>query len=290
MISHTVKRLPKSTVEIIVDISKDVISSSYNEAFERLRENLETEGFRKGRVPKEIAEEHLKKDSVYQELIRILLPKTYDDIVKKENLKPVVSPKVELIKAKEDEDWQIKITIAERPVVTLGDYKKVVQQVKQEKKKDNIWVPGKDKDKQSEQELAKQNQELLNVVLDELLKKSKVEISDLILDEEVNNRLARLVDDVQKLGMTVETYLKSKNTTIEQLRQQYYSEIEDIHKLEFILNEIAEHEKIQVENEELEKLFSAIKEEKERVVARQNAYFYATLLRKQKTLDFLLDL
>src|SRR3989338_1105916 len=177
----------------------------------------------------------------------MLLPKIYEDIVKKEDLKPVMAPKVELVNAKE-------------------------------------------KSEESEPEKAKQNQEFLNAVLDQLLKKTKVDISDLILDEELNTRLARLVDDVEKLGMTVDTYLQSKNTTIEALRQQYRNEIEGIHKMEFLLNEIADKEEIRVENSELEKLFTAIKDEKERAMAQQNAYFYAALLRKQKTLDFLLGL
>ncbi len=290
MVTHKLNRLPKSTVEMIVDIPKDIISTSYDEAFKKLQENLEIEGFRKGKVPKEIAEKHLKKDSVYQELIRMILPKIYDDIVKKEGLHPVISPKIELVKAKEGEDWQIKIQVAERPVVTLGDYKKLIKEAKQNVKKGDIWTPGKDKGTQTDEEKTKQNQELLNAVLDELLKKSKIEISELILEEELNGRLSRLVDDVEKLGMTVETYLKSKNTTIEELRKQYLSEIENIHKMEFLLNEIAEQEKIQVENAELEKLFASIKDEKEKALAHQNAYFYAALLRKQKTLDFLLDL
>ncbi len=290
MIKHSLKKLPKSTVEITVEIPKDIIETSYKEAFDKLRENLELEGFRKGKVPKEIAEKNLQKDSVYQELIRTLLPKLYDDVVKKESLKPVVSPKVELVKAQEGQDWQIKISVAERPTVTIGDYKKIIQKVKQEKKKDTIWVPGKDKTEPSDEQKAKHNQELLNAILNELLKNSKVEVSDLILEEELNGRLTRLVDDVQKLGMTMDTYLKSKNLTIDVLREQYRSEIEGIHQMEFLLNEIAELEKIQVENVELEKLFSAIKDEKEKVMARQNAYFYAALLRKQKTLDFLLGL
>lgn len=290
MVKHSLKKLPKATVEITVDIPKDVISKSYSDAFESLRERLEVEGFRKGKVPKEIAEKNLRKETVYQELIHRLLPKIYEDIVKKEELKPVISPKIELVKAQENSDWQIKISVAERPIVTLGDYKKLIQKAKEDKKKAHIWVPGKDKSEPSEQEKAKMNQELLNAVLDELLKASNVEISDLILEEELNSRLSRLVDDVQKLGMTIDSYLKSKNTTMDQLRAQYKSEIENIHKMEFILNEIADEENIKVENAELDKIFGTIQDEKEKKLAQQNAYFYAALLRKQKTLDFLLGL
>ncbi|MBI2051257.1 hypothetical protein HYT33_00685 [Candidatus Roizmanbacteria bacterium] len=290
MIVHQLKKLPKNTVEITVEIPNTVVSQEYDKAFEVLRESLEVEGFRKGKAPREVAEKHLSRDAVYQQLLRRLLPKIYEDIVKKEKLQPVVSPKIELLKAKEGEDWQIKITLAERPTVDLGDYKAALKNIKAKHKKADIWVPGKDPEKTKEKMDAEDKQKLLNEALTGLLTHAKVEISDLILEEELNTRLARLVDDVEKIGLTMEAYLKSKNTTMDELKARYTREIEEMHKLEFILHEIAEKEKIQVEQAELEKLLSAITDEKERKSAQQNAYFYASLLRKQKTLDFLLGL
>jgi len=102
--------------------------------------------------------------------------------------------------------------------------------------------------------------------------------------------LTRLLDDIQKIGLTVDNYLKSKKLTMEQLKASYRKEIEDTYKLEFILSEIADRENISVEKEDLDKLFSNIKEEKERKAAEANSYFYASILRKQKTLDYLLSL
>ena len=43
MVTHKIKRLPKSTIEIEVDIPKSVIESSYKEAFKKLQENLSQE-------------------------------------------------------------------------------------------------------------------------------------------------------------------------------------------------------------------------------------------------------
>ena len=88
----------------------------------------------------------------------------------------------------------------------------------------------------------------------------------------------------------MDSYLKSKNITIEDLRKQYTSEIENTYKIEFILAELADKEGIKVEDDELAKLFAGIKEEKDRASAQQNAYFYASILRKQKTIDFLMIL
>lgn len=290
MYTHTVKKLPKGTFEITVNIPWATIEQESEKAFQTLLAELEVEGYRKGKAPKALGEKHIKREAIYQQIIRTLFPDLYAEIVKKEDLKPVVSPRVDLKKAKDQEPWELIFTLAERPTVTLGDYKKELTEVKNAKKKADIWTPGSDIKQPDDKEKSRLQQELLNEMLTSLLKSSTIEISDFILEEELNGRLSRLIDDIQKLGMTTETYLQSKNLTMEQLREQMLREIVETHSLEFILDEIAEKEGISVENEELEKLFGSIKDEKEKAAAMQNAYFYAALLRKQKTLDFLLGL
>jgi trigger factor len=148
MTTHTLERLPKNTVVLNVTIPWSDIQSEYGSAFDVIHKEFVFEGFRKGKVPKEIAEKHISKDSVYQQLIRTILPTIYDDIVKKEDLKPIISPKIDLTEAKENEDWKIKITLAEKPLIDLGDYKTYVKEAKAETKKDEIWVPGKEPQKE----------------------------------------------------------------------------------------------------------------------------------------------
>ena len=196
------------------------------------------------------------------------------------------------MKAKELEDWQIKITIAEKPKVELGDYKEVLKKVKAEQKKADIWVPGKQSQKKepTDKEKSEIQQRTLNAVLSAIIKTTKCEIADLIIEEELNHRLTNLLSDIQKIGLTVETYLKSKNLTQEELKKRYRDEIEQTYKLEFILAEVADRENIKVGQSDLEKLFSNISDPKEREAARANSYFYASVLRKQKTLDYLLAL
>lgn len=288
-LKHALKKLPKNTFEIAVTVPWKTIKKAYDENFERAVGEVEVEGFRKGKAPRSVAEKNISKDAVYQKSIESLMPRIYEEVVKKEDLKPAVSPKIELISAKENADWQIKFTIAVRPEITLGDYKKIITDMKADQKKADIWVPGKDKVKDERHE-AESKQKLLNEILTALLKDSRVELSDLIVEEELNTRLARLLDEIAKIGLTVESYLKSKNLTMDMLKAQLRREIEDTHKLEFILNEIADKEEIQVDPKELEQLFVGIKDQTERAAAQRNSYFYAALLRKQKTLDFLTTL
>ena len=287
---HTTKKLPKSTIELTVDIDWQTIQDEYAVTFDKLHTDLTVEGFRKGKAPKAIAEKHIAKDQVYKELLNTLLSKIYQEILQKDGLKPIANPKIDLKKAKENEAWQVVITIAEKPVVDLGDYKKIIQDAKAELKKDDIWVPGKEEKPKTPEQSEEQKQKLLNTVLSAVLDNAKCEIPEMLIEEELEGRLARLVDEVQKVGLTTESYLKSKNTTIEQLREQYTKEIENTYKMEFILAELADKEGIKVEQADLDKLFEGIPSENDRKMAQQNAYFYASILRKQKTLDYLTSL
>lgn len=290
MYDFKIKKLPKNTSEILIDIPKATIKEEYDKAFLSILGHLQIEGFRKGKVPKALAEKHVKKEAVYEELMHNFLPKIYDEILKKSALRPIISPKMELIKAKEGEDWQIKIVVAEKPAVVLPDYKKLMEDAKAELKKQDIWVPGKNPkiDKESGEMKAKTEQHLMNKILENLLKLTKVEIPDMLIEDEVDKRLSALLTDIQKIGLTVEAYLKSKNLTNDQLKAKFRKEIEDTYKIEFILNELADKENIKVEQEDLEKLFANIQDPKEKEAVKANSYFYASVLRKQKTLDYLM--
>lgn len=286
MYTYQKKDLPKQTVEIILTTPWTDISEQYTKSFEALRQQLEVEGFRKGKAPKEVAEKHLRREAIYDHLLRAYIPKVYAEIVQKEDIKPVVAPRIELIEAKENEEWKIKLTTAESPKVDLGKYKDKVKDAKKKVKSSDIWVPGKDKEITPEDQ-EKQKTAEFQAALQAIMEEVKIEISDLIIDEDVERRLTRLVDDIQKVGLTMDAYLKSKNLTKEQILEQIKKEIEENYKMEFALQEIAEQEKIKVEQSEIDKMFEGIKDEKEKASARQNAYYYAALLRKQKTLDYL---
>ena len=289
--THTIQNLPKSVVEATVSIPKETVTEFYDEAFTQLSKELEVEGFRKGKAPKKIAEKHIQKDKIYDRLVRELLSKIYEDIIKKESLQPVVSPKVDLKSAKENEPWEVAFQIAQKPQIDLGDYKEHVKALKASQKSKDIWVPGKEEPKkEDEQVAAMKKQKFTNDILSEILKHVKVEVADIIVQEELDGRVTRLVDDVQKAGLTMDGYLKSKNTTMEELREKMAKELEETYKVEFILNEIAETEKIEVDPKELEAMLDNVKDEKEREMAVKNMRFYAMVMRKQKVLDFLYNL
>ncbi len=286
MYTYQRKNLPKQTVELTLVVPWDDIQEQYTLSFESLSKELVVEGFRKGKAPKEIAEKNIRREAVYDHLLRAYIPKVYSEIVQKEDIRPVVAPKIELESAKEKEEWKIKLTTAESPKVELGKYKEKVKEAKKNVNAADIWTPGKDKEL-SPQDAEKKKTAEFQAALQAIMEETTIEISDLIIEEDIERRLARLVDDIEKVGLTMDAYLKSKNLTKEQMREQIKKEISENYKIEFALQEIAEQEGILVEQKEIDTALNGIKDEKERESAKKNAYYYAALLRKQKTLDYL---
>ena len=289
MPTHSIKKQPKSTVEIFVKLPWADVQTAYKTSFATLHAQFEMVGFRKGKVPHELAEKNIDKDKVYSHLIREIMPKIYEEIIKKENLHPILSPKIDLVKAKENEEWELKIMVAEKPEVKLKDYKKKIQEAKSGLKSDAIWVPGKD-EKQDPKDADKKKEKVLNVSLEALLAEAECELPPLLIEEELDRRLTQMVDDVQKIGLTMEKYLQTRNLTLESVKERLTKEITDMYKLEFLLQAIADEQKLEVKQEDLNALFSNIKEEKDRKSAEANAYFYASVLRKQKALDYIIGL
>lgn len=292
MFNYKKTNLPKSTYQFDVIISKDIIKNKYDQAFAELVENLEVKGFRKGKVPIDIAQKEIKKEKVYERLIQKILPELYEDIVKKESLRPITSPKIELKKAKEDQDWEIVLVTAEKPNVDLKNYQELIKTATADEKKKDIWTPGQPASpkEKTEQEKEEAKRKLLNKIFEALFKNIDVQIPDLLIETELNKKLTQLLDDVRKVGLTIDSYLASKNETIDSIKNAFKKEISEMYKLEFILEEIAEKQNITVEPKELEDIFLKIKDEKTREEAHKNSYFYASFLRRQKTLDYLLSL
>ncbi len=288
MFTYDTKNIDKTTTQYTITVPHDEITNRYDKHLKERAGEVKLEGFRKGKAPSKLSEKQVPKEKVYDDLIQQLMRDIYVEILKKYNLKPVVAPKVDLKKATEKEDWIIEFQIAERPQITLPDYKAILKDVKGNLKKSDIWTPGKTKDI-TDEDSRKKRDTMLNNIFNALLDKTDINISPLILEHEIDTRLTALLDDVQKIGLTMEGYLKSKNITKDDIKKQYEKEIIDVYKLEFLLQGIGDQEKITVDKAELDTFLGTAKNDQEKKQISDNMYFYSGVLRKQKVINFLLD-
>lgn len=284
-----IARLNDGTIELTLTIPWLDVKKSYDAMVEKAVENAEITGFRKGKAPRNLVEDKLDKSKVYEEVIGVLLPKIYNEAVTSEKLKPIITPKVELKEATENKDWIIRILTCEKPHLTLGDYKKAVLELKSTKK-NKIWVPGEEAKQDQQAEEDKQNKPTLDELLKALYGTITVTLPQLLVDHEVNRLLSDLIDQTKKLGLTVEQYLASTGRNADTIRNEYSEQAKRSLTLEFALEEIADKEAILVSDDDIDTVIKSSKTDEERKALSAQRYYLASVLRRQKTLDFLSSL
>lgn len=282
--------LPKKTFEILATVPWQEVESAKKIALSKAKENLEIKGFRKGKAPDDLVTADIGQNKTLELTLEKLISQLYPEAVSCLGLKPIVSPKIELVSAKEGEDWQIKFIACEEPEVKLDSYK---EEIKKLMSASSIWTPKSGIDptkKEKPFEEDKKKEQKLEKITSWLVENIKPEIGDLLIDSEVNRKLVELLEEIKKLGLTVDQYLSSTGKTVESLRQEFKLQSERTIRLQLILNSIAESEKIEVKSEEIEKVVSSAKNEEEKKALDSQRYLLASILRQQKTLDFLAGL
>jgi FKBP-type peptidyl-prolyl cis-trans isomerase (trigger factor) len=264
------------TIELTVTVPADLIAKAREEVIVEHVKEAELPGFRKGMAPRDLVEKSLNQDHLREDTLRKLLPQGYIEAVQSNKINPVLNPKIHVEKLEDGKDWVFKAFTAEAPIVTLKDYKTAVKKVTAASK---IVVPGKESQPVSFETIAKA-----------LLESADVKIPSIITDQEVDRLLSQTLDDVKKLGMSLDQYLASTGRNSDALRAEYALKAETDIKLEFILLKIAETEGIKVEEQEIDEAIAQAKDDAERQNLTANRHILTSIIRQQKTLDFLRSL
>ncbi|MDP3955248.1 MAG: trigger factor [bacterium] len=277
------------TLQLNITIPESEVKKAYDEVFSSVSQDSELPGFRKGKAPKKLVEEKVDKTKVYEQVLQKIVPNAYLEAVNENKLKPVVSPKVELLKAEEGADWEIRATTCERPEVVLGDYK---EEIRKEMATGKLWTPQTQKNEKDTDNTEATHDEKTQKVMEILLKTVKLDLPSVLAEDELNRALSNLIAQTEKLGLTIDQYLNSINKTVEQIRAEYRERIEGDLKIQLILDEIAKAEKTEVKEEEIDALITASGDEKikENLNKPENRLYLKGILARRKTLDFLAKL
>ena len=113
--------MKKSNVfEETVKIPKEKFEEAIDKAFEKKKSSIKMDGFRQGKVPKDVYFKKAGKESLYMDALDILLPDAYDEVMK--NYKPIIDPKVD-IKSIGEDGVEFIFTITTMPEVEISKYK-----------------------------------------------------------------------------------------------------------------------------------------------------------------------
>ena len=110
--------------QINYKVSGEEWSKAKDKAFAKVSKNAKVDGFRQGKVPRNVFEKKYGTGDIIRSEKEDLIDDKYGEIIVTEKLIPAVEPKLEIVSA-DDDGFEVNITIITDPEVKLGKYKEL---------------------------------------------------------------------------------------------------------------------------------------------------------------------
>lgn len=118
----TVKKLSDSRIEITVALDAKDLKPAKEKALEKLAKEVHVEGFRKGKVPVDVAKKFIPENDLNAETVDVAVRTTIIEAFAKNEKSPLVLPSVTVTKHVPDEVVEYTATADIVPEVKLGDF------------------------------------------------------------------------------------------------------------------------------------------------------------------------
>ena len=116
------EKLEKSMVELQFSIDAETFKAAVNNAFKREGKKYAIPGFRKGKAPRHMIEKMYGSDIFHYDAVNDLFPEAYEAAVKEAKIDVVGRPDPEVVSMSEADGVVLKVTVAVKPEVELGEY------------------------------------------------------------------------------------------------------------------------------------------------------------------------
>ncbi len=121
------RREPRSRAVLEVELPSEEVSRAVEAAHRRLAQRVNIPGFRRGKAPRAILERFVGRESLIDEMLKVLLPDGYARAVKETGLLPIGHPEIDVRTEPVDEHAPLRFvaTVEIAPEVDPGDYRAV---------------------------------------------------------------------------------------------------------------------------------------------------------------------
>ncbi len=127
--SHSVKKLEHSMVELTLEISPEKFSEAIKTVYNKQKKSISLPGFRKGKAPLAMIERVYGAEVFYEDALNEVLPDAYEEAVKEENLEVMSRPDVNVDFIEKGKPVKVVCTVAVKPEVKLGEYRGLKKEV-----------------------------------------------------------------------------------------------------------------------------------------------------------------
>jgi len=245
----SVQKLPKSQVELKIEIPAEKFKSFIEKAIFNLGKDLEVKGFRKGKVPKEIIEKEIGQEKILKEAAEAAIKENYPKAILEQKLETISQPEIEISKLAKGNPLEFKAKAWVLPEIKLPDYKKIASQAQ----KREVRVTKEEIEKLKQEKERWEGERLRQEILEKIAKSSEAEIPQILIIKEKKRMLENLKRGVvQTLQISFEDYLAKIKKTEKEILDSFESEAQKKVKGLLALREIGKKEEILVSEKEIQ--------------------------------------
>ncbi len=276
--TFTTRKIDDSNVEATVELVKSDLQGYVQKAEVLLAQEVQIDGFRKGKVPLEIARQHMNEAIVREEALRMAIQESLAEVVRTENI-DVLDQKDFSIKENAPDKLRYVVTLVRYPRITLGTYagiavkKRAISEITDEEVKKVLddFIASRatpeskpevtDEMKQQlregmraekeEHEHERIRLEIINSIIENSVITMPVEMIERQLDIMIQNFDRQLHEHNMELG----PYLAHVKKTQDELRNDWRSQAEHQVKMNLALHAVAKAEKIDISHDGAQKIF-----------------------------------
>ncbi len=252
-------KIEKGTAYLEATVTHEEVDLERNHVVDEMIKTVSVKGFRQGKAPKAIAQNSIDPDKLTDHMLGHIMNHILEHAIDQHKYRLLGKPVLEKLDTEKDGGLKIKLQLPLYPELKLGDYTKYL--------KKNIK---KDRTAEDTYKL--------------LLDNEKLDISDLVITEEVNYSLERLSTQAKSLNLPLEDYLKALNKTMEEVKAEYAENAEKSVKLDLILLEIAKKENIDTPDKELIELAKVSN------IPEKQMDQLRSIMNRRKTIDLLMKI
>lgn len=139
-------------------IDQPTVKEGLDRTFNKVRQNLNVPGFRKGRIPRKMFNQRFGEEALYEDTLNDLLPAAYQSALEEAGIDPVDQPNIDIDSMEKGQDWKLVAEVTLKPEVTLGQYKDL--------------------------EVTKQDREVTEEAVEQNIQSKREELAELALKEE----------------------------------------------------------------------------------------------------------
>ncbi len=121
--SLQVEKLEKNMAKLTIEASAEEFESALEKAYQKNRNKINVQGFRKGKAPRAIIEKMYGASIFYEDAANEIIPEAYEKAAGESGLEIVSRPDIDVVQVEKGKSFIFTAEVALKPEVTLGTYK-----------------------------------------------------------------------------------------------------------------------------------------------------------------------